>query len=368
MSSAFSNPSLSPLNSNTSSPTKNASIYVFLPVQDYIKISFAFLTISICIFGVIANTFALVYKIQDFIAKKTQIQVAFRRDVACYLMISLSSSDIITALIGGIMLTVNFLADVFQTQLPCKINRSILIFLAIVSVNNLLVISLEQYFGIFYWTRLPSPSQIRWGILVIWVEAFLASWVSFLFNDSVKVDLDNHRYTLICSINSDLPLSKESFFAVFAISYLIPICFVSYAAVSTLRHIRASKMNIKCATIMKQQQFKNARLFINIFAGFLIPYSVIILYHVYRLLSQQKFIFETEYVLRYIGTLLTISNCIINPGIYISRCKGFRKKLRLSLGLNAISFNATNLVSTDPTLGISAIANISTCRRTAIVN
>jgi hypothetical protein len=255
-------------------------------------------------------------------------------------MISLSGSDIMAAFIGGPLLIVNVSVDIFQTEWPCKINRSIFLFLAILSVNNLLLISIEQYLGIFHWTTLPPTSLVKWSIVAIWVEAVLASLMSFLFNDSLRIDLNDHQHTLVCTVNSELPYSQESFFAVFAFAYFIPICFAFYAAVSILHHIiNLNKSKIKVSYI-KQQQFKNARLFIDIILGFLLPYILITVYHIYRVVTESEFSFVSEYVFRYGSTVLSISNCVINPAIYFTRSRDFRKKVKSSLSV--ISFSREN--------------------------
>lgn len=325
----------------------NDRVYTFVPVSTSIKVSFTFLTATMCIFGVGANAFALACKLDDLRARKTRLQVAFRRQVLCFLMISLSTSDIITALLGGGTLTVNFLADVFQTEWPCKISRFVLVFTANISVNNLLLISVEKYLGIFYWKKLPSELAVRWGILFIWLEALLASFASFLLYGSVRINLDDRSYTLICDVITNLPYSQASFIGTLFFAYFIPAAFVCYAAVAIAHNIRLSNKNVNTSHVRKQQ-LRNAQLFVDIIVGFVLPYALIIFYRSYRVLSQRKFSFVAEYIYRYISMILVVSNCVINPIIYYTRCRRYRKKIKAFWhSLNCVR----NLVGSDEIQG-----------------
>lgn len=218
---------------NNSSVFLNSSkvkIYQFVPVAYSIKVVLASLSITAGFLGFIGSIFVLNFKRKDLQRNLWIIKKAFARSVTPYLIISLSVSDILTAAIGFPILAINILFDALQTQWTCKIVGTVYVFLVVITLNNLLLISIEQYCGVFHIYRIPSTNTVKKAILVIWIEAMLASLSTFIFVNSIRKDVNEDYYTLVCRY--DLPALEIdlAYSILYLLVYFIPLCLSTYFA------------------------------------------------------------------------------------------------------------------------------------------
>lgn len=309
--------------------------FVFGPVYPGVKTTSVSLIICMMIFGVTANTFALSFKVEQLRIKMTNIQVAFRRSVTSYLMISLSISDILTSIINPTIGIMDIFVEGLQRGWPCKISRFFLLSSLAITVHNLFLMSIEQYFCIFHWQKMPSPLFIKRAIVLVWIEAIIVSSTSFLYITPQTIDFNSHQYTIVCKFYLHETLPRFAYIFYFLLVYLVPLSFMSYSAFSILYSNKIK--NSSKVTVLQKHNFIKARIFTNIIWAFVLPYSFILLYGVVSIFKPNITI-EADFTIRYFSAILSFSNCCINPLIYFFRCGRFRNKVirKLRISLNSV--------------------------------
>jgi uncharacterized membrane protein len=120
---------------------------------------------------------------------------------------------------------------------------------------------------------------------------------------------------------------KAVYFAFVFSAYIIPLCFVMYAAITIAYQVKRHQRKNNKKSVVQQHQFKIARIFINIIVGFLVPYFLVSLQTGIQSIVELNLSFETDFITRQISSLLVFSNCVMNPVIYYIRSQNFREKV-----------------------------------------
>lgn len=296
-----------------------------------VKSAVIFLSIIMMVFGVSANFFVLSVKVQQLRCKMTRSQIAFRRSATSYLMISISISDILTAIFRPIIMIIDMLVQGMHREWSCKISRFFSVLSFTLIARNIFLISIEQHLCVFHWRWLPSPLFIKRAIVFFWIEAFIISLTSFAYASPEIIDLNSFQYTVACKLDLHQPHSLELYIFYFLKVYAIPLFFMSYSAFSIYQFTRKQKPSN--LTVIQKHKFKKTRMFTNnIFYAFVLPYSLFVVYMVIAMFIPKKSA-QIDLSFRYFGALLSFSNCCINPLIYFIKSSVCRKMLMEKLSM-----------------------------------
>ena len=309
-------------------------IYLFTPAGFTTKLVLVSLLATIGIVGCLGNM--LIYY---FIStkKKTNsfMQTApFVRNFNFYIK-SLALSDILSSVISVPLICIQILFDVFQHSWKCIIVRSLTILFPSITMNSLMVISMERYLATRALPRSFSVSTVRKLIFTAWlVGSVFILGPTATFN-GVRYDLNDTHYTVVCKFDNSSFTSKMivTFYSI--LQHVIPGFILSYFNISvgkTLwtrqkRRINVQRNNATRANLIAAK-LRGTYLLIAITFAFIIPYSILPYYAAYKAFAKTSINFQTDYMTRYLSAGLLYSNSTINFMIYVVQMKDFRAFLK----------------------------------------
>lgn len=328
---------------NSETYNHNATLsYTFLPISPSFIFLLTLLSSIMIIIGIPGNFVVLLYKYKEMKRKISQFQIALHKSVNSYLVVNLSLSDILTASVSLPLYIISINSDVLLQTWSCKIMRCINSFLATININMILLISLNQYFIVFWKSKCLSKTCIRKIVYLCWLESVLISSTLLYMADPVKIIVNDNEYTITCRISYNSINTKIVFVFGITIQYLIPLTLVIYTSFKMWFYVKKKTRKTRLSVIIKQQ-LQTIKFISNFSLGLIFPYLFILFLsaiHMFRLITK----FQITFVIGNISELLAFSNCIINPVIYYVGSKNFRKVLK-----KAFSFSSrTNHVGVFP--------------------
>ena len=125
---------------------------------------------------------------------------------------SLALSDVLGSLIGPSLTVIHINIDVLTSKLRCTTFRFFQQVFVMVTIYNLVVISIERYICTCRPTaRLLSLKTVRKLILGAWVLGILLSFVACYPIDVIRVDFNSTHYTSICDNDFSLSSTRVSY-------------------------------------------------------------------------------------------------------------------------------------------------------------
>ena len=215
---------------NDSSHWKNHTdtinpIYIFTPAGDTAKILLCLILSTVGGVGFLGNCLIFYYLLQKPLKNPIQL-TSFVTNLNLYLK-SLSLSDLLSCAVSLPLLCVQMFFDVFQIGWPCKIVRYLNYIFPVITMNNLVVISVEKYLSTRSVPRTFDYLKIRKTIACAWVLGLVFMLFPAAACDGTRLYLNNTHYTVVCGVKQGLYPFEISFIVV-PLQYILPSILVIY--------------------------------------------------------------------------------------------------------------------------------------------
>lgn len=316
-------------------------IYVFTPAGDTAKRVLCSILSAIGALGFLGNCLLFYYLWKKKITSPIQ-KSRFVKNLNLYIR-SLSLSDLLSCAVSLPLLCVQILFDVFQSGWPCKIVRYLNFLFPAITINNLVVISLEKYLSTRKIPHTFSANTVRKMIITAWVLGVTIMLLPASTYEGIRVDLNDTHFTVICRYKDNFYPVKLSLI-IFPLQYVIPGIFITFVHVSLLKTLwnRAQrKIDHTSSSAFKAKltatRIKGTYLLVALTFAFIIPYSCYIGNFIYSQIAKPRRSFSTDFILRYgAGGIAAYFSSAINFIIYFVQMKDFRVFVQNSLRCNRI--------------------------------
>ena len=327
LSSSLSNNKISTHNNGTGLFGK---IYLFAPASSSTKLILLLILVAIGILAFVGNTLLLCFlktkrKTSNFLKA-----CCFEKNFNFYIK-SLAISDVLSAVISLPALCIQMYVDLFQQGWGCRIIRYLNFVFPTITMNNLLVISIEKYFST---RKLPltfSHSTVRKMVILAWLEGFLVVLiVSTTFKGTI-IDLNDTHYTVICKYDTQYLPFRIIFLSYTILQYIIPSFLIIGVSVSLLITVWGRMKS--AVDVQRDNAFTLARraatirctcIIITLMFAFVLPYIFYFAQLTYNIVTKAHIDFQTDYVIRFGSGVIALANCAINVIIYLVQMKDFR--------------------------------------------
>ena len=309
-------------------------VYMFTPAGFTTKLALVLVFASVGAVGFVGNL--LIYYFMS--SKKNVVSYMqnnpFLRNFNFYIK-SLALSDILSNIISLPLISIQIMVDVFQHDWPCRIVRFIGILLPSITMNNLMVISVERYLATRAVPRSFSVSTVRKLVLIAWlVGSIFILGPAATFN-GVRYDLNDTHYTVVCKFDNSSFTSKIIVLCYSILQHVVPGVILTYLNISVAktlwsrqkRRITVRRNNTARANLIAAK-LRGTYLLIAMTFAFIIPYSALLYYAAYVMLARPYLDFKTDFITRYLSAGLVYSKGAINFTIYVVQMKDFRAFLK----------------------------------------
>lgn len=311
-------------------------MYVFTPAGVTAKRVLCFILSAIGAVGFLGNCLVFFYLRQKK-ARKPVKTSRFVQNLNLYLT-SLCLSDLLSCVISLPLLCIQILFDVFQIGWTCKMVRYLNFVFPVVTINNLVVISLEKYLSTRQVPRTFSAAAVRKMIICAWFLGISVMLFPAATYDGKRVDLNHTHFTVICKNNERFYPFKITLI-IFPLQYVLPCIFVTYVNISLLKTLwdRATRTirNGACNTFKAQlmaTRIKGTLLLVVLTFTFIIPYLFYVGNVAYTQIAKPQRTFATDFIIRYGGGgIAAYFSSAINFMIYFAQMKDFRKYVKTVL-------------------------------------
>lgn len=311
-------------------------MYVFTPVDDTAKWAVCALFSTIGCLGFFGNCLLLYFLWKK--PKGNPIQRSrFMKNFNLYVR-SMSLSDILSCAVSLPLLCVQILFDVFQSGWACKVVRYLNFIFPAITINNLVVISLEKYLSTRAIPRTFSASTVQKMIIFAWVFGFFFMLFPAAAYDGIIVDLNDTHFTVVCRNDQNFYPFKIVF-VVFPVKYILPGIFITYINICLMKTVWVrghrkvgNSLNNAFKAQMRATRIKGISLLIAVTFTFIITYFFFLGYVIaYTLIAQPNPDFSTDFIIRYVSGSIAYLNCVTDVIIYFVQMNDFRGFLRKRL-------------------------------------
>lgn len=264
---------------------------------------------------------------------------------------SMSLSDILSCVVSLPLLCIQISFDVFQSGWACKVVRYFNFIFPAITINNLVVISLEKYLSTRSTPRTFSAATVRKMIIGAWVFGIFFMLPSAAPYEGIRVDLNDTHYTVICRYNQNFYPFRMAFIVI-PVQYILPSVFITCINICLFKTVweRGSRkvgnvVNNAFKAKMIATRIKGISLLITITFAFIITYLFYLGNVAYTLIAKPKRGFSTDFIMRYATGSIAYLNCVINVIIYFVQMNDFREFLKKLL---CRSSSANNQVAGSP--------------------
>ena len=325
-------------------------IYLFTPVDATSKWTLCALYSTIGCLGFFGNCLLLYFLWKK--PKSNPIQKSrFMKNFNLYVR-SMSLSDILSCAVSLPFLCVQILFDVFQSGWPCKLVRYLNFVFPAITINNLVVISLEKYLSTRANPRTFSAATVQQMIIFAWVFGLFFMLFPAAAYDGIRVDLNDTHFTVMCRNDQNF-YPFRIILVVFPVQYLLPgilityinICLMKTVWVRGNRNVGNGPLNNAFKAKMRSVRIRGISLLIAITLTFIITYCFFLGYAIVStLIAQPNRDFSTDFITRYGSGSIAYLNCVTDVIIYFVQMKDFREFLRKRL-FSSGSGNANNRIN-----------------------
>jgi hypothetical protein len=318
------------------------SNYVFTPIYPLFKAFLVILTIPCGLVGLVGNAFILYF---TFKARNARGSLFRRRSFNRSLLVthfvrSLAVSDILGSIVITFMLcfeqvTATMINSPERSLWVCWLSRFPYYIFPFVTINNLLVISMERYFSVFRPFRVPTPKTVKRLVVGAWLLGIGVSLMVTVMAEQVRYDLHSNQYTITCKFTTNDVFWKKIVFACVAmLQYFIPNFLLIYISISITQFLHKRRSAIQVGRLRYSSQawrFQGTRMFVRVFIAFALPCSLFFFYGIVNIFIKYKLSFKADYVVRCASAFSVLFNSAINPLIYCTSSVYFSEKLRKNL-------------------------------------
>ena len=300
----------SSLSTNISSTPDNqtgltSKIYVFSPVSSSIKYTILVLVVFVGIVGFVGNILILCFLKSK--KKKTSVLRAcsFQQNFDFYIK-SLAISDALCALAANPLAAIESYFDIFRQDWPCRAGRYLNILFPSVTMNNLLVISIEKYFSTRKVPRTFRHSTVKKLVWFAWVSAMFYVFIPIATFKGVRYDLNETHYTVSCKYDKHYLPFRIMFLTYIVFQYFIPsiiIIIISICLILTLSSRMKRTVNIQQDNAIKAMRRAAKRrgtiITITLVLAFVLPYFLYFGQVIYNMVTKADISYETDFLIRY---------------------------------------------------------------------
>ena len=341
------------LTTTENGPLLTGKIYVFTPAGSSTKLTLLLILITVGIVAFIGNTLILC-----FLRKKKEAHYflkacSFQKNFNFYIQ-SLAISDILSAAISLPVVCIQVYFDLFQQGWGCRIVRYFNFVFPAITMNNLLVISIEKYFST---RKTPRPflhSTVRKMIIIAWLAGFFFVLVPVSTCKGIRYDLNDTHYTVICKNDNQYLPFKIMALSFITLQYILPSILIIRISVSLIitvwtRTRRALDVQRDNAISLARRaaRIRSTCIIVTLMFAFFIPYIFYFTYVFYNVVTKAHMDFKTEFTIRSVSAVIALSNSAINVIIYLVQMKDFRSFLKKQIMSRVFGENA-NPVAVGP--------------------
>ena len=309
-----------------------SSIYVFTPAGETAKRLLTTILSVVGGMGFLGNCFIFYFLWKKPIGNPVQSS-PFMRNLRLYVR-SLSLSDFLSCAVSLPLLCIQMSFDAFQSGWACKIVRYFHFVFPVVTMNNLVVISLEKYLSTRTVPRTFSISTVRNMIICAWLLGTVVAFLPAAPYDGVRVDLNNTHHTVICFYKQNFYPFRLSLI-LFPLQYVLPSVFITYINICLIKTVWVrSRRQISNAAnnafraSMRATSIKGTTLLVALTFSFIIPYFFYLSNITYTQIAKPKRGFATAYMVRYSTGGIAYVSGFLNFTIHFAQMKDFREFLR----------------------------------------
>ena len=311
-----------------------SQVYVFTPAGFTTKLALVIVFASVGAIGFVGNI--LIYYFISFKKPATSYMQStpFVRNFNFYIK-SLALSDILSNIVSLPLVCIQIMFDVFQYGWTCKIVRFLGILFPSITMNNLMVISVERYLSTRAVPCTFSVSTVRKLVFTAWLVGFIVVFAPAATFNGIRYDLNEASFTVICKYDNGYFTFIMIAVCYALVQHLIPGVILSYINISvakTLWSRQKRRIDIQRNNAIKANlvaaKLRGTYLLVAMTFAFIIPYSASLYYAVYVMLAKPSLDFKTDFITRYLSAGLLHSNGAINFIIYAVQMKDFRSFLK----------------------------------------
>lgn len=307
--------------------------YVFTPAGITAKRVLCFILSIVDAVGFLGNCLVFFF-LKEKSARNPVRGNRFVKNLNLYLR-SLCLSDLLSCAISLPLLCIQILFDVFQSGWECKMVRYLNFVFPVITINNLVVISLEKYLSTRKVPHTFSSVTVRKMIIFAWCLGSLFMLLPAAAYDGKRVDLNHTHFTIICKNNERFYPFKITLL-IFPLQYVFPCIFVTYVNLSLLktmwgrgtRRIRNGVSNTFKDRLMATR-IKGTILLVALTFGFIVPCLFFTGNMAYTQIAKPQRTFAKDFIFRYGGGgIAACFSSAINFVIYFAQMKNFRVYLK----------------------------------------
>ena len=305
--------------------------YVFTPAVFHVKMTISVLFAVAAVVGFAGNLSVLL-----FTNNEEKKPVRARSSNLNFFIRSLALSDVLGSLISAPLVVIQINFDVFNTKWPCIVSRYFQMVFVIITIYNLVVISVERYICTCRPTTRPlSLRAVRKAVKGAWLLGLLLSLVFSYPVEVLRIDVSSTHYTMICGYNYKNPITKIIQVINVLSAFILPSIILVCTCASIIKMlwkknsvgITGSGDSQKSAVWRIRRRKATIQLTAMIIA-FVAPYSLAFASYTVRALFPITIDFKTEYTIRTVTTLIAYLNGPVNFGIHLTQLTYFRKTLK----------------------------------------
>ena len=324
---------LSTLSNGTDQESK---IYLFTPVGSSTKLTLLILFVTVGTIGFVGSILILCFLKAKKKTNHILKSLSFEKNFDFYIN-SLAISDILSNLISLPCLCVQMYFDVFQDGWGCKIVRYLQFTFPCVTMNNLLVISIEKYFSTRKNPRPFPHSTVRKLVLFAWLAGVVVVLLPVSTLKGVRYDLNETHYTMFCMFDNNYLSSRIILLICTTFQYIIPsfiiivisVCLIITVRTTTKRTINVQKENAIKAMVTAAKR-RATIIIVALMFAFVIPYLGVFVATSFSAITKREIAYDSQtyYIIRYTNGIVALSNSAVNFIIYLVQMKDFRAFLR----------------------------------------
>ena len=243
-------------------------------------------------------------------------------------------SDLLSCAVSMPLVCLQMSLDVFQSGWVCKIVRYLNFVFPVITMNILVVISLEKYLSTRPIPRTFRVSTVRKMIIAAWLLGILVMLFPAATYDGIRVNLNDTHYTVICR-NVELFYPFKLTLILFPIQFVFPTVFIIYVNVSLIRTVWVKRkrqiscnMNNAFKAHLRATRIKGISLLVALTFAFIFPFSLFVVNIAYTQIAKPQRDFSTDYMIRYGSGSIGYLNPVLNIIIYFAQMKDFREFLK----------------------------------------
>ena len=319
--------------------TLPSKIYIYNPLETSTKLALCILLVTVAVVGFVGNAFVLCFLKTKKKTKSFIKSCSFERNFAVYIR-SLAISDVLSSLISVPSIGVELYFDFFATGWGCRIVRYFIILFPSVTMNNLLVISIEKYFSTRKVPGTFRPSTVKKMVLFAWLAGCSIVFLPTATFKGLKFDLNETHYTVVCRYDNQYLPYRIMYLSYTTFQYVIPMIVIIRINISLIITVwkltkmkkgidvqrdNGIRMKFRAATI------RSTCIIIALTFAFIIPYLVYFAQVIYNHVTKATIVFSTDFIIRAGSALVAMANATVNFVLYFVQMKDFRAYLKKNI-------------------------------------